>query len=79
MKIRVNERQYNLLKSIKENSNGKTYIANFELIFGAATEEEAVAQLEAMKQQIVEATKNGEVFPSLYEKVPFGSQPKRIK
>lgn len=79
MKIRVNERQYGLLKTIKENSNQKVYVANFEIMFGAATEEEAVAQLDAMKQQIVETIKNAEVYPSLYEKVPFGTAPKRIK
>jgi len=75
MKIRLNEKQYNMLR---EASNEKTYVANFEILIGAVSDEDAIAQLEIMKKQIVSATKNGEVYPSLYEKAPFGSEPRKI-
>lgn len=82
MKIRITESQYNLLKSLKEENSPEpstVYVANFEIVFTAANDEIAKKSLEVMQGQISNATRNAEVYPSLYQKVAFGGEPKRIK
>ena len=81
MKIRITENQYTLLKSLKEENSGEpstVYVANFEIIFNASNDNIAKSELAKMQQQVSDATRNAEVFPSLYQKVPFGGEPKRI-
>lgn len=80
MKIRITESQYNLLKSLKEESTGEStvYVANFEIVFKADNDEIAKNTLGVMNKQISDATRNAEVYPTLFQKGPFGGQPKRI-
>lgn len=80
MKIRITESQFNLIKSLKEESSGDStiYVANFEIIFKAENEEIAKKSLEVMTRQVSDATRNAEVYPSLYQKAPFGGKSEKI-
>ncbi len=81
MKIRITESQYNLIQSLKEENSTEpstTYVAQFEIIFNSPNDEVAKRSLDVMHKQISDATRNAEVYPSLYQKAPFGAEPKKI-
>jgi uncharacterized protein related to proFAR isomerase len=76
MKLILNEEQ---LKMIKEYEKKSLYVVKFENIISAEDDEDALRQLEEMKQVIIEATKDGEWESSLDTRVGFGEKPRKIK